>query len=45
MRVLTQNLWGYHYPLEGPGTGKAQTNATYTVTVTNSGTAPAAVPI
>jgi endonuclease/exonuclease/phosphatase family metal-dependent hydrolase len=24
MRVLTQNLWGDYYPLEGPGTGKAR---------------------
>jgi endonuclease/exonuclease/phosphatase family metal-dependent hydrolase len=23
MRVLTQNLWGFYYPLEGPGSGKA----------------------
>jgi endonuclease/exonuclease/phosphatase family metal-dependent hydrolase len=27
MRVLTQNLWGYYYPLEGPGTGKARPGA------------------
>ena len=27
MRVLTQNLWGFYYPLEGPGTGKARPGA------------------
>jgi endonuclease/exonuclease/phosphatase family metal-dependent hydrolase len=27
MRVLTQNLWGYYYPLEGPGTGRARPGA------------------
>jgi endonuclease/exonuclease/phosphatase family metal-dependent hydrolase len=27
MRVLTQNLWGYYYPLEGAGTGKARPGA------------------
>jgi endonuclease/exonuclease/phosphatase family metal-dependent hydrolase len=27
MRVLTLNLWGYHFPLEGPGTGKARPDA------------------
>jgi endonuclease/exonuclease/phosphatase family metal-dependent hydrolase len=27
MRVLTQNLWGFYYPLEGPGSGKARPGA------------------
>ena len=27
MRVLTQNLWGFYYPLGGPGTGKARPGA------------------
>jgi endonuclease/exonuclease/phosphatase family metal-dependent hydrolase len=27
MRVLTQNLWGYYYPLDGPGTGRARPGA------------------
>src|SRR5688572_1573346 len=27
MRVVTQNLWGFYYPLEGPGTGKTRAGA------------------
>jgi endonuclease/exonuclease/phosphatase family metal-dependent hydrolase len=27
MRVLTQNLWGWYFPLEGPGIGKARPDA------------------
>src|SRR5918993_861553 len=27
MRVLTQNLWGFYYPLPGPGIGKARPGA------------------
>jgi endonuclease/exonuclease/phosphatase family metal-dependent hydrolase len=27
MRVLTQNLWGWYYPLHGPGTGRARPGA------------------
>jgi endonuclease/exonuclease/phosphatase family metal-dependent hydrolase len=27
MRVLTQNLWGWYYPLDGPGIGRARPDA------------------
>jgi hypothetical protein len=27
MRVLTQNLWGWYHPLDGPGIGRARPDA------------------
>jgi hypothetical protein len=27
MRVLTQNLWGWYHPLDGPGIGRARPGA------------------